>query len=60
MAAPWTYGIDNLAELAARCGAQVLDSVTIADLHRTFWPGQPLASPLYDYYSLCTVHNAAS
>lgn len=60
MGAPWTYGIDNLAELAARCGAKVLDCVTIADLHRTFWPGQPLASPLYDYYSLCTVHNAAS
>lgn len=60
MGAPWTYGIDNLAELAARCGAEVLDRVTIADLHRTYWPGQPLASPLYDYYSLCTVQNAVA
>ncbi len=57
MGAPWTYGIDDLAELAARCGAQVLDRVTLADLHRTFWPDQPLASPLYGYYSLCTVEN---
>lgn len=60
MGAPWTYGIDNLAALAARCGATVLDHVTIADLHRTFWPDRPLASPLYGYYSLCTVENAVA
>ncbi|MFO1126721.1 MAG: SAM-dependent methyltransferase [Methylocystis sp.] len=60
MGAPWTYGIDDPAELAARCGAKVLDRVTLADLHRTFWPDQPLASPLYDYYSLCTVKNAVA
>ena len=58
MGAPWTYGIDDLAELGARCGAKVLDRVTLADLHRTYWPDQPLASPLYGYYSLCTVENA--
>lgn len=58
MGAPWTYGIDDLAELAAGCGAKVVDRVTIADLHRTYWPDLPLASPLYGYYSLCTVENA--
>ncbi|MBM3551832.1 MAG: class I SAM-dependent methyltransferase [Alphaproteobacteria bacterium] len=58
MGAPWTYGIDDLSALAAGCGAKVIDRVTLADLHRTFWPDQPLASPLYGYYSLCTVENA--
>lgn len=58
MGAPWTYGIDDLAELAVRCGAKVIDRVTLADLHRTFWPDRPLASPLYGYYSLCTIENA--
>ena len=58
MGAPWTYGIDDLTELAARCEATVLDRVTVADLHRSYWPNQPLASPMYDYYSLCTVQNA--
>jgi hypothetical protein len=60
MGAPWTYGIDDLAELAAQCGATVRDRVTLADLHRTYWPDQPLASPLYGYYSLCTVENAVA
>ena len=59
MGATWTYGIDDLFGLAAQCGAKVLDRVTMADLHRTFWPGRPLSSPLYDYYSLCTVETAA-
>lgn len=58
MGAPWTYGIDDLFDLAAHCGAKVIDRVTIADLHRSFWPNRPLASPLYGYYSLCTVENA--
>ncbi|MGJ0622046.1 MAG: class I SAM-dependent methyltransferase [Methylocystis sp.] len=58
MGAPWTYGIDDLADLAAGCGAKVIDRITLADLHRTFWPDRPLASPIYSYYSLCTVENA--
>jgi methyltransferase (TIGR00027 family) len=60
MGAPWRYGIENLAEQAARCGASVLDRCTVADLHRTYWPDQPLASPLYGRYSLCTVGNAVA
>lgn len=60
MGAPWTYGINNLADLAARCGARVIDRVTVADLHRSYWPDRPLASPMYDYYSLCTVQNAVA
>ena len=60
MGAPWTYGIENLAEQAARCGANVLDRCTVADLHRTYWPDQPLTSPLYGRYSLCTVGNAVA
>lgn len=59
MGAPWTYGIDNLSELVARCRGTVVDQVTIADLHRAYWPDQPLISPLYGYYSLCTVQNEA-
>lgn len=58
MGAPWTYGFDDLPELAARCGASVLDHVTLADLHRTYWPTEPLASPIYGYYSICTLRNA--
>ena len=35
--------------------AAATDATTVADLHRKFWPGQPLASIVYEHYSLCTL-----
>ncbi len=55
MGAPWTYGIDGVADLAARIGARLADHVTIADLHRLYWPGKTPLSRLFDYYSICTL-----
>jgi methyltransferase (TIGR00027 family) len=55
MGAPWTYGIDDLTALAAATGMSVADAVTVGDLHRKFWPGRPLASIIYDHYTLCTL-----
>jgi methyltransferase (TIGR00027 family) len=60
MGAPWTYGVNNIDELAIGCGAQMLDNVRLSQLHRTYWPTRPLASPLYDYYRLCTLQNATA
>lgn len=58
MGARWTYGINNLEELASDCGAKILDVVTLSDLHRTYWPDRQLASRIYDFYGLCTLENA--
>lgn len=55
MGAPWTYGIDDLAALAAATGLTVADAITVGDLHRKFWPGRPLASIIYEHYTLCTL-----
>jgi methyltransferase (TIGR00027 family) len=55
MGAPWTYGIDDLAALAAATGMSVADAVTVGDLHRRFWPKRPLESIIYDHYTLCTL-----
>ena len=55
MGAPWHYGIDDVGALAAETGLTVADATTVADLHRTFWPGQPLESIVYEHYSLCTL-----
>ena len=30
----------------------VVDNVRTAELHRAYWPGQPLDAIIYDYYSL--------
>lgn len=55
MGAPWHYGIDDLAAVAAATGLTVTDAVTVGDLHRKFWPGRPLQSIVYEHYSLCTL-----
>jgi methyltransferase (TIGR00027 family) len=55
MGAPWHYGIDDVGALAAETGLTVADATTVADLHRKFWPGQPLESIVYEHYSLCTL-----
>lgn len=55
MGAPWTYGINRLVELATECDATVIENVTMAELHRTYWPNKRLASRLYGYYSVCTL-----
>lgn len=55
MGAPWHYGIDDLAGVAAETGLTVSDAVTVGDLHRKFWPARPLQSIVYEHYSLCTL-----
>jgi methyltransferase (TIGR00027 family) len=55
MGAPWIFGIGNLAEFAAREGMAVVEDHKTASLYRAYRPGGTLDSPLFSYYSLCTV-----
>ncbi|HUI21446.1 MAG TPA: class I SAM-dependent methyltransferase [Methylocella sp.] len=55
MGAPWTYGIADVGRLADKAAATILENVKVADLHRAYWPTQPLDSPIYDHYSICTL-----
>ena len=55
MGAPWTYGISDVRSLAHKAAATILENVKVAELHRAYWPAQPLDSPIYDYYSICTL-----
>jgi methyltransferase (TIGR00027 family) len=55
MGAPWIYGIGNLSELARQAGMVVVDNHTLAELYRVYRPNGTLDSPLYGYYSLCTL-----
>jgi methyltransferase (TIGR00027 family) len=58
MGAPWTYGIDDVAAVAAEAGLTVSDRATIGQLHRGFWPDRPPASIIYDHYTVCTLTSA--
>lgn len=57
MGAPWTYGINDLEDLAEHAHMAVLDNVRTAELHRSFWPERPVDSAIFDYYRLCTLRN---
>ena len=58
MGALWHCGIDDLGALAKEAALTVADTATVAELHRTYWPGRPLASIIYDHYALCTLNPA--
>ncbi|MGH6869003.1 MAG: hypothetical protein ACREDA_09080 [Methylocella sp.] len=55
MGAPWRFGVNDLEALAEEAAMTVVDNVRTAELHRTYWPNQPLDAIIYDYYSLCTL-----
>jgi len=57
MGAPWHYGIDDLAAVAAATGLSIADQITLGGMHRKYWPERPLESIVYDHYSLCTLHS---
>jgi hypothetical protein len=58
MGAPWRFGVNDLAALAEEAAMTVVDNVRFAELHRAYWPSQPLDENIYDYYSLCTLKPA--
>jgi len=60
MGAPWHYGIDVLEALAAETAMTVADAMTIAELHREFWPERPLDSIIYEHYAVCTLEPSAT
>jgi len=58
MGAPWHFGIDDLPALAEDARMAVADVVTVAALHRAYWPDRALDSIIYQHDSLCTLKPA--
>jgi methyltransferase (TIGR00027 family) len=58
MGAPWVYGIGNLRELARQTGMSIVENRTTGELYRDYRPGGIIDTPLYGYYSLCTLEGA--
>jgi methyltransferase (TIGR00027 family) len=57
MGAPWVSGIGDVDAFAHSLGLRVVDNFTTAALHRRYWPGRVVASPIFDFYSVCTVES---
>lgn len=57
MGAPWHSGISDIEAFAHELGVTLVENVTTGDLHRRYWPDRPVTSPIFDYYSLCTLRS---
>lgn len=55
MGAVFTFGIDDLHQLAREAGLEVADDVRVSNLHRKFWPNRETYWEWYDNYTLCTL-----
>lgn len=55
MGAPWVSGFDDITPVADAGGLRVHDQYTAAQLAARYQPHVPLHSPLFDFYSVCTL-----
>ena len=55
MGAPWVSGIGNIHTLAHEAGLKVVENFRTAELYRRYWPGRPMTSPIFNFYSVCTL-----
>jgi methyltransferase (TIGR00027 family) len=55
MGAPWLSGIRDIHALADEMNLTVIDNFQTAELYRTYWLHRPLVSPIFRFYSVCTL-----
>jgi methyltransferase (TIGR00027 family) len=55
MGAPWISGIGDIRTFAQGQGLNVIENFETADLHLAYWRDRPLTSPIFHFYSVCTL-----
>ena len=55
MGAPWMSGIADIHTFAREAGLQVVENFRTAELYRKYWTGRPMTSPIFNFYSVCTL-----
>ena len=55
MGAPWVSGISDIYALAHEADLEVIENFRTAELYRTYWIGRPMTSPIFNFYSVCTL-----
>jgi methyltransferase (TIGR00027 family) len=58
MGAPWISGIGDIKSLAHELNLNLIENFKTAELHQTYWPGRPMTSPIFNFYSVCTLANS--
>jgi methyltransferase (TIGR00027 family) len=55
MGAPWLSGIRDVERLASDLRLDVIENVKTAELFERYWLGRPMPSPIFTFYSVCTL-----
>ena len=55
MGAPWLSGICDVQRFARELGLNLIENFKTADLCKRYWLGRPLTSPIFNFYSICTL-----
>jgi methyltransferase (TIGR00027 family) len=55
MGAPWVSGISAVGRLAREHSLELIDNFRTGDLHEQYWSDRPMTSPIFEYYSVCTL-----
>ena len=55
MGAPWLSGINDIGRLAYAHGFSLFENFQTAELFRTYRPGRLITSPIFNFYSVCTL-----
>ena len=55
MGAPWLSGIRDIQDLAHELGLTLVENFKTSELHDSYRGGRPLSSPIFGFYSVCTL-----
>jgi O-methyltransferase involved in polyketide biosynthesis len=55
MGAPWLSGIGDIESLARALSLKVVDNFKTSQLAQTYGLGRRMPSPIFDFYSVCTL-----
>jgi methyltransferase (TIGR00027 family) len=55
MGAPWLSGIRDIGSLAREMRLHLTEDFKTAELYRTYWLDRPMTSPIFNFYSICTL-----
>lgn len=55
MGAPWLSGIRDVRSLAHEMSLNLVDNFKTSELYQMYWLGRPVTSPIFGFYSVCTL-----
>jgi methyltransferase (TIGR00027 family) len=55
MGAPWLSGVRDIDSLAREMSLNLIENFKTSELYHAYWPGRPLTSPIFNFYSICTL-----